>query len=351
MSRNKKQPATTSASNPALVEARLVVDKMLTMKQICTRKKRIRYYLQMSTTTRMQPMVKTCGILLEKFGVCVKDEYEAQMTHAIDMMIIRYTIRTDQFLKQDLLEDSDTETWMDLLDEMTTVLFRLAAVSKQFHHNVPTTIRLDALVRTTSFNLIDVAFEQTQSLTIVGATTDWNSYSGVDNEEVQKNKEISRRLFCTFQAAGSMPNLKKLKVVGRAFKTHKQQAETGGQYYIWYIISNVGCKLEEFEIQGRVSLGDMGYDAELVEYLFKHLKVIRLKYTRIEKIAEARAIREMIHLIEREKLPSCRLELYYGDNQSWDDEDGYKLVQTFDDKIDKLIGDEEGMDSDDSDFY
>ncbi|EGG16592.1 hypothetical protein DFA_09139 [Cavenderia fasciculata] len=420
-------------------------------------------------------MVKACGLLMEKYYICVKDKHEKQLIKALDMLIqmghvplseregfiqnfkndddyysmdyinfydeeecegdpeklkyikpktsksikrqkklpdminpytmnfqrlngdtfnkivqkiIGYTIKTDTFLKQDLMPETKSQTWMDLLDELTTVLFRLATVSKQFHYNVgqvldridwtrrfpnkclkgqinygrplclfksvPTTMRYDALVRTTPFHLFDAALAKAQSLTIVGDVVECSLYGGDDDEETQTNKEVTRRLFSTYPAYGSMPNLKKLKVVGRAFKTHKQQAQTGGQYLMWYIISNVGCKLEEFDIDSRISLEQMGNDVQLVKYLFKHhkssLKVVRLKYAVIKKINEARPIREMIEFINKTKLPSTRLELYYGDG-SYDEEDGFKLVKSFDDKIDKLLNDEDAIDSDsDSDY-
>ncbi|EGG18638.1 hypothetical protein DFA_04133 [Cavenderia fasciculata] len=370
-------------------------------------------------------MVKACGPLLEEYDICVEDQFESQMTQYLDMMIqsgfvpadkrdefiqqlkmittrwikstittkmniIGYTLMTDTFLKQNLFEEKDSWSVTGLFDEMTTVLYRLATVSKQFHHNVgqvlerldwagqiptqylkgqinygrplclfkqsPTTIRYDALIRTTPYHLIDDVFAKTESLTLVGAATHWSSFSGAGEEEMLKrNKDITKRLFCTFPSVGSMPNLTKLKVVGRSFKTHKQQQETGGQYLIRYLISNVGCQLEEFEIDGRISLKDMRLDINILQYLFKHqkssLKVIRLKYFVIRKIKEVKAIQQMIEYIKKGKLPSCSLELYSGDYQkrkdSFDDQDGFKLVESFDDILKQLLNDHKGIDSED----
>ncbi|EFA84350.1 hypothetical protein PPL_03428 [Heterostelium album PN500] len=305
--------------------------------------------------------------------------------------IIGYTLMADTFLQQDLLPETQTEEWKELMVELSGVLFSLALVSKQFFANVgrvletlnwtrrfpnkyikgqinydrpfcmfkkvPSSIRYDALIRTTPYRLVDQVFNGVTSLTIVGDTLDWSYIDGVDKAEELKNDnyyDIAKPNFVTYPPIGSMPNLTKLVVVGRAFTyRHKQQGETGGLYLLKYLIANTGCKLEQFECIEQLCLDyQPEFDISLFECLFdKHkstIKLVKLKRTTKKNRNYLTALEMLVEKLKSyQSKIKFKLEFYdsVSNNATKDSEDAYKVVKEFED-LELLQKDDEDDDSD-----
>ncbi|EFA84345.1 hypothetical protein PPL_03423 [Heterostelium album PN500] len=221
---------------------------------------RVREEQQQQWNSKSQQQQKSLKILIET-PIITQD--------TIIRQIIGYSLMADTFFQQDLLPEKDADEGKELMILMSSVLFSLAMVSKQFFTNVgrflesidwtgrfpnkyikgqinydkpfclfkkvPSSIRYDALIRTTPYRLLNQTFSGVTSLTIVGDTLDWGCIYGfnVDYELERDNYyDIEKRIFVTYPPVGSMPNLTKLVVVGRAFQSQRSPAETGGLYLL-----------------------------------------------------------------------------------------------------------------------
>ncbi|EFA84344.1 hypothetical protein PPL_03422 [Heterostelium album PN500] len=289
--------------------------------------------------------------------------------------IIGYTLMADTFLQQDLLHETRVEDWKELMVEMSSVLFSLAMVSKQFFANVgrvlesidwtrrfpnkyikgqinydkpfcllkrvPSSIRYDALIRTTPYRLVSQAFSGVTSLTIVGDMLERAHIYGVDRDyklERDNLYDIDKCIFVTYPPVGSMPNLTKLVVVGRAFQWQRSSAETGGLYLLKYLIANTRCKLEHFECIEQLSLNyQPEFDISVFQCLFDNhestLRLFKLKRTIKRNERYLTELNTIVETLKRYQLNlQFKLEFYDNNDNSdlWGNtEDSYKLVEEF----------------------
>ncbi|EFA84347.1 hypothetical protein PPL_03425 [Heterostelium album PN500] len=307
--------------------------------------------------------------------------------------IIGYTLMAHTFL-QDLLPEKQSKIWKQLMVEMSSILFSLALVSKQFFTNVgrvlesidwtrrfpnkfikgqinydkpfclfkkvPSSIRYDALIRTTPYQFVNQVFSGVTSLTIVGDMLQLDRTKGAMCND--NYYDIAKPNFVTYPPVGSMPNLTKLVVVGRAFKyLYKHQSETGGLYLLKYLIANTGCKLEHFECIEQLSLDyQPEFDISVFQCLLVNhkstLMLFKLKRTINKNIKQLTALNTIVRKLKRYQSKfKFKLEFYdssVSNNATKDIGDSYKPVKEFKDlkllqKIDNNNNDDVCEDNDD----
>ncbi|EGC37879.1 hypothetical protein DICPUDRAFT_149516 [Dictyostelium purpureum] len=281
------------------------------------------------------------------------DRKEIYLYNLLIQKIIGYILYTNKFLKWKIeyqpIDPKPKEKIVSSVDKRREIflstslaIMSLASVSKRFHYNLGrvledidwstykydkfltgqisfgkpfslfqkpfTNIRYDTLIRTTPYEFIDYAFAQVENLIIVGDAI--NVKEGCSNNDYN----IYDIGYTTFPPTYSFPFLTKLTVLGRATKCQSYKVETGGLYLIKYILSNTGCKIEEFTIINQQSLYlpdefDTSIINNLLEYHSSTLKTVRLKYS-CKAPQKHSFVSKMIELLEPFK--TIHIELYQG---------------------------------------